>query len=71
MAKCPHCQAEISSLLVHETKTIDAIVELIYGNLQYSDEEVNIDDRGYSCPKCDEDICTGDSEAESFLKGGE
>lgn len=70
MSKCPHCGSEIDHLDYHETKTYSCEVELVDGGLVHSDESLDMDDTGYACPSCNEDVCKDDGQAIEFLKGG-
>lgn len=73
MPNCPRCVSEIDHLMMYVMREESRKVELnVTGGLKVgvAEEELSMMYIEYDCPKCDEMVCRGESNAQEFLTGG-
>lgn len=58
--KCPNCGAEIDNVILTETRTFRAEVDLKDGT--FNNGEVDVDSYDFLCPNCEQQIPTDEAE---------
>jgi len=73
MPKCPHCNAEVNHLDIHEASHLVHLSLDEHGNAMEAREELATEQLvgDYFCPHCGKTIATSEADALSFLRGEE